>query len=367
MVVTIVREPCWLLEAAELVYGVVNHIPVETLAGQGTYCIPKEEAARIQAEACRGIKQEDGELQFYFQSMSIESVSERAPCLGCILLYNSIEVLSPEPREMVQALSRTWREFRRENCRIDGIGAFSLTVSHSTDHSFMPLSQELANLPVSQTYRMQLLEVFSAFDEHLNRVANLLAPVVASLRPLLEPWVQRAVPLMDQWQAFFRTNSPQEFFIRRGMVRCKSCRSLYMAMRYFLPMLAPGERRVSDESLRLHMGVGIAPSLETPQNSQKLEEWELSALRLLSNRARAEMVRTMSARPMSSRELAKQLGLNPGTVFRDLNNLFNSRILERELVNDQYYYHTSFEAIRRLSSRMQEYFLDTRPYEADEL
>ena len=54
MKVTIYQEPCWLLEAAELVYGLVNQIPVEKLAGSGPYCIPPDQVRRIQAEACAG-------------------------------------------------------------------------------------------------------------------------------------------------------------------------------------------------------------------------------------------------------------------------------------------------------------------------
>ena len=45
MKVTIYQEPCWLLEAAELVYGLVNQIPVEKLAGSGPYCIPPDQVA----------------------------------------------------------------------------------------------------------------------------------------------------------------------------------------------------------------------------------------------------------------------------------------------------------------------------------
>ena len=55
MKVTIHQEPCWLLEAAELVYGLVNQIPVEKLAGSGPYCIPPDQVRRIQAEACTGL------------------------------------------------------------------------------------------------------------------------------------------------------------------------------------------------------------------------------------------------------------------------------------------------------------------------
>lgn len=65
--VTIYQEPCWLLEAAELVYGLVNQIPVEKLAGSGPYCIPPDQVRRIQAEVCAGLNPLDEVIQFYFR------------------------------------------------------------------------------------------------------------------------------------------------------------------------------------------------------------------------------------------------------------------------------------------------------------
>ena len=59
MEVTIYREPCWLLEAAELVYGLVNQVPVERMTASGAYCIPAGEVKRIQEVACAGISPED--------------------------------------------------------------------------------------------------------------------------------------------------------------------------------------------------------------------------------------------------------------------------------------------------------------------
>ena len=52
--VQIYREPCWLLEAAELVYGLVNRIPAGKLTVPGQYCIPPDELRKIQEEACAG-------------------------------------------------------------------------------------------------------------------------------------------------------------------------------------------------------------------------------------------------------------------------------------------------------------------------
>ena len=70
------------------------------------------------------------------------------------------------------------------------------------------------------------------------------------------------------------------------------------------------------------MGVGTQPGLDEPNPVQEPEEWELTALRLLANASRMEMLHAMMERPMSGQELAQKLNLNSGTVFRDLNSLY---------------------------------------------
>ena len=47
--VQIYREPCWLLEAAELVYGLVNRIPAGKLTVPGQYCIPPVSYTHLRA------------------------------------------------------------------------------------------------------------------------------------------------------------------------------------------------------------------------------------------------------------------------------------------------------------------------------
>ncbi len=44
----------------------------------------------------------------------------------------------------------------------------------------------------------------------------------------------------------------------------------------------------------------------------------------MANVSRMEMLRAMAERPMSGQELAQKLNLNSGSVFRDLNSLYNA-------------------------------------------
>ena len=124
---------------------------------------------RIQAEACAGLSPEDETLQFYFKGVKLKGSADRLSCLGCTLLYSSLEVGHPEPDEMVRALAESWREMRQAGYRVNDINGFTLGMNVGDSGKFNSLAMELMDLPLPKAYRMQLLEVFSSFDEHLHR------------------------------------------------------------------------------------------------------------------------------------------------------------------------------------------------------
>ncbi len=64
-------------------------------------------------------------------------------------------------------------------------------------------------------------------------------------------------------------------------------------------------------------------------NRKGLNERELASLRLLGDKGRSEMVQALMEKSMSMQELATHLGLNPGTVFRNLNSLTSAELFDQ--------------------------------------
>lgn len=355
MNVTIYREPCWLLEAAELVYGLVNRIPAERMTASGPYCIPAEAVMRIQAEACAGLSPEDETLQFYFKGVRLKGGTDRLSCLGCTLLYSSLEVGHPNPDEMVAALSESWREMRQAGYRVSEINGFTLGMNLHDGGKFNSLAMELMDLPLPKAYRMQLLEVFSSFDEHLHRVAALLEPVTQRLPALLEPWVSQTEGLMAQWEAFFRENSAEEFFLQRGQIEYAGYQSLEIAFRYFSPTPSPGKLRETDGSVRCQIGVSIKPSLSRTSSGEHMEEWELTALRLMGSAPRMEILHMVTDTYLTTQEIAQRLGINYGSVFRDVNNMYNAALLQVQNIGGRNYYRVNKPVVRQLAGHLTDY------------
>ena len=254
MKVTIYQEPCWLLEAAELVYGLVNQIPLEKLAGSGPYCIPPDQVRRIQAEACTGLDALDELTRFYFRGVPLEGVSGRLSCLGCALLYSFLEIDHPQVDDFVRSMEADWRALCESGFHVEGIDGFSLSFEPAPAGKLLSLARELAALQVPPLYRMQLLEVFSAFDRHLERVVELLRPIAAVLPDYMAPWTRQIPALAEQWDTFFQGNSAQEFFLQRARIQSGEFQELRLAFRFFSPYGSPGKFLGEKGRLLFHMG-----------------------------------------------------------------------------------------------------------------
>ena len=121
MDVVIEREPCYLLEAAELAYSLVNDIPAEKLSGTGLYCIPAEAIQRIRREACAGIESHQTALDFYFRQVTVGAEGEEVSCLGSCMLYTALKSFSSDAAQMCRELTQNWRAMRSRGLRITSI------------------------------------------------------------------------------------------------------------------------------------------------------------------------------------------------------------------------------------------------------
>lgn len=349
------REPCLLLEAAELVYALVNNIPSEQMTLPGEYYLPVEAVESIRRAACAGISPEDSRLQFYFRGVPIEGIAERLSCVGCCLLYSSVEVGHPGPEDMARALGAAWARHRREHYCIDGIDPFTLNIHSTEETSFSSISGEIAQLPLPAAYKLQLVEAFSAFDAHAAEVTELLRPVAEALRPLLAPWVERSAPRMEEWETFFRQNSAEEFLLKRGMVKVTDIRELQIGFRYFSPLLCPIDVDEKAGRVAIHMGIGIRPEMEVVRQKPVMDDSRYIIMRMLANPDRVEMLRLMMDRPMGVPELSKRLHLNSGSVFRDVNSMYNAQLLLFQPENGKNLYSTNLQAVKKTVADLTEY------------
>ena len=217
------------------------------------------------------------------------------------------------------------------------------------------MAREISRLPVPQSYQLQLVEVFSAFHWHLDRLMTILRPAAQRLEPLLAPWVEQAIPRAEEWERYLQEPTAMQTMLQKtGLKEPEICR-LEIALRYFFPFGGPGEFQHPVAHLSLHLGVGIPPGKDAPETPDLLRDWEFTALRLMVHPDRARMLRAMTDHPMSVQDLSQSLGLNPGSVFRDLNNMNNAGLLTQEIISNRIHYRTDSAAVERLTKHLVSY------------
>ena len=346
----IVNEyPCLLLEAAELVYALVNQIPTEKMTCDMPYAIPAEEMERIRRTACEGLNPGDKELRFYFQGVTLPGQEERLSCLACTLLYCRM-CLIQDPDQMIEALQQSWAEEQSSPFQITGISAFSLSFNVSEDYT--TLSQQVGRLPIPHAYQLDLVEGLANYDRHTRRLGEILTPVIRRLQPLLIPWVERAAPRRKEWRAFLSEASAESTLLRKSKMTGNTLKRVNMTMRYVFPMAGPGEYHLLSGEVIYHMGIALPPGKDDPDSKSKLTENDYTILRILSSPDRFAIFRSMRKEPKTMQELTVELGLNSGTVFRIVNSMYNAGILKAELVLGRNCYSIDRSALRKVTDRL---------------
>lgn len=352
-------KPSYLLEAANLTFGLINDIPMEELVGTGAYTIAQSEAEAFCGKLRALLEPRRKALEYYFRPVYLGAEREAGSFLASYMLYSNQDGFYDEPAELVASLLRMWNMARRKGWRVTNVTGNALNLENDPNadpDAPMSLAQELSaqNIPVD--YKLKLVEAFTAYEYHLNRLLELLRPVLELLPAFLAPWVQRAIPLAQEWTDFFRENSPKEFFRRSSGIVSDAPFTITMRFRYFIPGRSVGRIWTEKDILLFHLGIQESPWLKEESRVEMKDE-EFERLRLMGNSARARMLKAMMNRAMTNQELSQHLGLNPGSVHRDLSSLFNAKLLNLEVSGGKTCYRTDFAAIQRAAERFQQYLL----------
>lgn len=349
-------NPCLLLETLELVYAMFNDIPVEKLTADLPYCIPVDEAARIQAEVCEGLNLGDEELRFYFQGVPIKTKGEQGlACLAFNLLHCKQTYSSYEVDETVEEIKKNWRSWRAMNryYHVSGIDMYSLSFEGS--ERYTSLATEISRLPVPSDYQLKLVEVFSRYEDHVDRLGEILTPGAERLKPLLEPWVAQAAPRRQQWREYLSRDDAMSGIIRLCDLSDKDIRKLTLSLHYFVPTNGGGIYQSPPLDFFLHLGVGLVPGHDRSKEGQPPNDGEYTALRLLTRQECVNVFRATREKPKCIQDLSQELGMNPGTVFRYVNNMFNVGLLKPEIISGRSYYWANIPRMEKLAEQLIHY------------
>lgn len=346
------RTPCLFHEAEELLFLYANQFPMPVPVHiVSPYYIPAQEQTRMTVEACRDIPLDDPTLRYFFQAYSLpqEGIDPNT-CLARILTFSFADLNSSSANQAVASLQQTLEFLAQEDYVFEEI--------HTMTINFHPRSQVnpdfsdngICHLSAPVPFREKLQAILDNPGEKLQALAVLMEPVVNYLRQALTPWVLRSEPMVQAWEAKMRSQPPAEFFLEVLRYPFPTPNSMEAGILYFSPKRVMVGMNSDDSTMKLM--IGAAAGVPWLLESAELMDWEFQALRLLGNPLRFKMLNALRKKPMSSREMAKELGLHLGSVTRDVNSMEEVCLLNSQRNGSRRRYNVNYAAIRTLAKHL---------------
>ena len=338
-----------LMETADLLFAYVNQMSPSTLTSDKPYCIPEAEVDRIMKEVCGHLDPEDAKLRFYFQSVPVDSVKSTkmgGTSVGQLLVYTNMDASGCD---IQQARTIMHDYYLGTGCfyEIHNIGQFALGTRACEE--YRSIAQELQKLSMPETLRLQLAEVLSNYHHHVDQICDLLEPLSQKLQPLLLPWWEQMRPWMEQWRENLSTLQGQQDFAERINLDTTNMKNLQVSFRLLRTDCSQGMYDLIDSELRCQLGLDFEPEKES---AGALSSLQITALRLLASPDRIEMLRAMTNRVMTPKELTQELGMHAGTVFRDLNSMFQAHLVELVVDGIHRSYTTNTKYVNQLLAQL---------------
>lgn len=338
--------PYMLLETVELLYAVVNRVPAQKLTAGGSYGIPAEEMQHIIDALEKEIDLQDPELKLFFEKVKIKDGSEDTTCLARSMAYLKMDFDCGDIPSAISSLQNKWCELQRDHKYPVHIGKYTLDFDKSDDERTSSLDQKIRRLLVPAEYQRKLLDALTNFQSYTERLQALLLPAAAYMEKRLMTWMERAQPLLRQWEEqFTQPESLAKIEKHWPQEVARDAENIYFTLRYLDCQYRVSQYDAGRKSVCLHIGVGCLPEDDSRKG---VASWELRALRLLGNAARAQILFALRERPMSTREIARELQMDLGTVSRDVRNLCDAGVLIMRESEDRRRYSVCIETLEAL-------------------
>ncbi len=349
MEIKINPEISLMTETAELLCAYVNQQNPATLTADAPYCIPAQEIGQMMDTVFGDLDLSDPRMNFYFRGHMIEDFEQKSGTMTCAGMMLIGTAILSDGCDIYQFRKQMHNSIagKDEFYAINSFTPFGLGLG--TSQSYHPLFEELSKLEMPDVLCMKLLEILPNFHHHVDWLCDFLEPYALRLLPLLRPWWEAARPRMDEWSEALATEQGRNDLLSEINMDTTSLQCLEVHLRFF----NGGHNRCKYDVENQWLSVYINP-VRTPvlYKDNSLTDTEMLVLRLLSSVDRVDMLKLMCGRVMTPKELTKELGMNPGSVFRDLNSLFQVKLIDMVVEGTHRSYITNmdnFEAfLRRL-------------------
>ena len=360
MKVFVTNQPYMLYETVEVLRRYVNGDTPEDLSTEEPFCLSPQETGELVASACQGLDPNETWISYFFQNHPILDSLNQSTSLASCIAYSNFNIRMQETTldEQLAFVVDQWNTVRRNGYQFCWINRFGLGIEGNTTQTPIRLAEELKKLPITSDFYLLLHEAFSDLEFSVQQLARVIRPVAERLEVLLQPYVQRSAALAERWQLFFQDRAMlNDFLLRRiGRIAEESFDQMYLVLRYLGSRYALGTYSEEERIVGFHMGVGVKLTLS---NAYEEKDWnpdrELTAFKLLGDKSRRDIIRLIHKNAMTIQEISNHLGMNSGTVFRNINALCNAELLIQERRGERPCYRARLPYIQAILYHMMEY------------
>lgn len=329
-----------LFEAVNLLHAYVNETPAERLTSQEDLALRPEQLRALTDTCCAGMDRTQPALQYYFKDRPIEA-GNGPYCMAFAMVYSFMLWKHPAFDAHIAALDAYWQALQTRGYRIRSVSKMGLFIMEDPSKKGVPLASQVYSLDISAAERLELIEVFTNYSAHLEKLRLLLEPVVSRMEEALTAFQTQRTALTEAWQTFFSQCPVEQYLEQRGRIALAAetdrvVVAFSLADSWFLG----GDFR--DRDFFLYIGSGQPRSTKVgSRGSGILNDGELDAMKLLGDQNRLSLLRILCKERSYCLALSQKLNLNAGTVSRLLTGLCDVGLLDAELEGSRTYYRTN--------------------------
>lgn len=336
----IVDQAYPLFEAVNLLHAFVNETPAEHLTSQETLALRPEQLRAMTDACCAGLDRTEPLLQYYFKDRPIEA-GNGPYCIAFAMVYSFMLWEHPAFDAHLAALDAYWQTLQTQGYCIRSVSKMGLFMTQDASKKGVPLASQIYSLELSAAERLELIEVFTNYSAHLEKLRRLLEPVVGRMEQTLEALLPQRQALRDAWQTFFDCCPAEQYLLQRGRIDLtQETERVVVAFSFADSWFLGGDFRNRD--FFLYVGSGQPRSTKVGgRGAGILNDGEVNAMKLIGDPTRLSLLRMLSRERSYCLALSQKLNLNPGTVSRLLTGLCDVGLLDAQTEGGRTYYRTN--------------------------
>lgn len=342
-----------LYETIELLYKYINGISFRSLlsmqlaadsgAEPDVAIRQAEELQSILEETCQGLSTQDPQLRRFFGQVATGDKQE-GTCLARLLVFSFFTLKKPDFWENIQEIRKNWWYLQQKGAWIQDYSIMGLdfTFGGCCPGDFF---EQVCALNLPADFQITLCRALRSFDETIDELANLIAPVAQRLETAIRKLDWLLEDKADYWEKseispldYIENTAGQKLFEREEELTTVA---VFVMNHNFLLYK---KSDIEDNCSYVYLGSGA--SAKSRRRDQNLTYEMLSmALKALSDKKRLEILGRLSKSRAYSLELSEAMGMDPSNMSRTLTLLCSYGFLRQKKEGQKNYYETDKEAL----------------------